>query len=139
MIRLNTDTLRYIAALEKTSGAQVKDCIVTEDEIIYIVSEEQLGQAIGTGGQHVNKIRNALGKQVRIVGFKENPVEFTKKLIAFVEPKSITLEETETEKHIIIESDYKSHGSIRGKRDKKLKILKELLKRHHNVDDVILR
>jgi len=139
MIKLNTDTLRYIAALEKASGAQVKDCIVTENEIIYIVSEEQLGLAIGKSGQHVNKIRNALGKQVRIVGFKKNPVEFTRKLISFVETKSIILEDTETEKHIIIESDHKFHGFIRGKGGKKLKILKDLLKRHHDVDDVILR
>ena len=139
MIKLNTETLGYIAALENISGTQVKDCIVTDTEIIYIVSKEQLGQAIGKKGYHVNKIKTALGKNVRIVGFSEEPLEFTKSLISFVEPKTITLEDNDTEKHIIIESDYKSHGSIRGKRGKKLKILKELLKRHHNVDDVILR
>jgi len=106
---------------------------------VYIVNNEQLGQAIGKNGMHATKIRTALGKHVQIIGFKENPVEFTKSFISSVEPKSISLEEKETEKHIIIEADYKSRGSIHGKRGKKLKILKELLKRHHNVDDVLIR
>ena len=139
MIKLNTDTLLYIAALEKESGTTVKDCIVTDTEIIYVVEEENLGQAIGKNGQHANKIRNALGKQVRIVGFNADPQRFTKNLIGFVEPKSITLEEIDTEKHIIVESDYKTHSSILGKHGKKLKIVKDLLKRHHNVDDVVLK
>ena len=93
MIKLNTDTLLYIAALEKTSGTRVKDCIVTDTEIIYIVDEENLGKAIGKNGQHANKIRNALGKQVRIIGFNADPQKFTRNLIGLVEPKSIILED----------------------------------------------
>jgi N utilization substance protein A len=125
--------------LEKTSGTRVKDCIVTDTEIIYIVDEENLGKKKKKNGQHANKIRNALGKQVRIIGFNADPQKFTRNLIGLVEPKSIILEETETEKHIIVESDYKTHSSIRGKHGKKLKIVRDLLKRHHNVDDVILK
>jgi|TARA_Y100000310_G_scaffold343982_1_gene454352 N utilization substance protein A len=139
MIKLDTETLGFIAALENASGAQVKDCMVTDTEIIYIVNEDKLGQAIGKNGIHVNKIKNALGKPVKIIGFNQDAVKFAKNLLGYVEPKSVILHENETEKHIIIESDYKTHSSILGKRGKKLKILKDLLKRHHNVDNVILR
>ena len=139
MIKLNTDTLRYIAALEKESGVQVKDCICSDEEIIYVVNEDKLGQAIGKKGAQVNKIRNALGKQIRIIGFNVDVKTFTKNLIGFAEPKTITLEENATEKNIIIEADHKTQSFIRGKKGKKLKILKDLLKRHHSVDDVIIK
>lgn len=139
MITLNTDTLRYITALQNASGVQVKDCIVADNEIIFIVDEESLGQAIGKGGQHANKIKLALGKQVRIIGYNSDPVKFTMNMLRPVEPKSIILDDNGTEKHIIIESDYKSHGLIRGKHDKKFKIYQDLLKRHHNVEGIILK
>jgi N utilization substance protein A len=103
------------------------------------VPEEKLGQAIGKQGAHSKKIGKALGKNVRIIGFNVDPVKFTRNLIYQAEPRSITLEKEDTEKHIIIEADYKTHCSIRGKKSKNLNILRKLLKRHHNVDEIILK
>jgi len=139
MIKLDTATLGYIAALENASRVQVKDCIVTDNEIVYIVPEEKLGQAIGKQGAHSKKIGKALGKNVRIIGFNLDPVKFVRNLIYQAEPRSIILEKEDTEKHIIIEADYKTHCSIRGKKSKNLNILRKLLKRHHNVDEIILK
>jgi N utilization substance protein A len=140
MIKLDKDTLLCIRALENISKVRAKDCIVTENEIIYIVAEDKVGQAVGKGGIHTKKIQIIHKKNVKIIGFSEEPVEFAKKIIGDrIEIKAITLETEATEKHIIVEADYKSHEAIRGKHSKKLKILKDLLKRHHNVADVILK
>lgn len=145
MIKLNTETLRYIAALENASGTEVKDCIVNEDTVIYVVNQGQLGKAVGKNGVRVKTIGAALGKKVRVVEFSDDPVKFVGNMLSTLTVKNIFLEEvtsketSEPKKCIVIEADFKTRGSILGKGGKKVQLLRDLLKRHHNIEDVVVK
>ncbi len=141
-IKLNTETLRYIAALENESKAVVKDCVVNGDTIVYVIEEGQIGAAIGKNGANVKKIRTNLGKKVHLVEFSKDPVKFTSNLIGKTQNtmiKNIYLEKNGKNKKIIIEADFKARGTILGKKGKNIQLIKDLLKRHYNIGDVIVK
>lgn len=138
MIKLDTNTLRHVAALEGRTGAEVKDCIVDyENSIIYVVKKGDIGKAIGAKGSNVRNLENILGKKIHIVEHSNNPLEFTKNMVGKENIHNILLEETG--KKIIIEASFASKGAIIGKNGKKVQILEELLKRHYNIEEVVLR
>ncbi len=142
-ITLDTDSLRYIAALEIVSKARVADCICEEDKITYVVQSGQIGAAIGKGGTNVKKLTKELGKKIHIVELDTDAVKFTHNLLGGAKARSIILKEVHdvgnTTKVIVIESDAKIRGIILGKGGKNIEMIKNLLKRHHSVDDIIVR
>lgn len=141
--KFDTESLRYIAALENTTGAEVKDCIVNDNTIFYVVREGHLGTAIGKGGLNVKRLSTKLGKKLHLVELHNDPVQFTKNLLAGVTVENITLKEDVKEdgrkRWIIIEADNKNRGTILGKGGKNIEMIKALLKRHHEIEDVIVR
>lgn len=143
-IKLDTETLRYMAALGKTTGAQVVDCIVDGTTIIYVVEQGQLGTAIGKGGVNVKRLSTQLGRKMHIIELHSDPVQFTGNLLGGEKNgrkcwKNIFLKEDGETKRIVIESDLKSRGTILGKGGKNIEMIKNLLKRHHGIEDVIVR
>ncbi len=137
--KLDTESLRYIAALENTTGVEVKDCIVNGNTIIYVVKQGQLGAAIGKGGANIRMLTTKLGKKLHLVELHEDPVQFATKLLEGVQLKGVTMKDDGTTRKITIECDQKTRGTIVGKGGKNIETIKALLKRHHNVDDVVVR
>ncbi|MFH1424821.1 MAG: NusA-like transcription termination signal-binding factor [archaeon] len=133
------DSLRYIAALESTTGVEVKDCIANEDTIMFVVKEGQLGKAIGKNGVNVKKLNAALGKRVQLIEFSTDPVKFVSNMLSTIAQKTVTKTEDSGLTSIQIEVDFKSRGAVLGKGGKKVQILKDLLKRHHNISEVIIK
>jgi len=135
-IKLDMDTLNNIAALEKVANVNVKDCIATEDTIYFVVEKGELGKAIGKKGINVNKLGEVFNKQIRIVEYSSEAVGFAKNFLQGKNYQTVSLGASGEQKSIIITADYKSRGAILGKKGRKVQILKDLLKRHHNVDSV---
>ena len=142
-ITLDTDSLRYIAALEKVSGARVVDCICEEDKITYVIQNGQLGAAIGKAGANVKKLTTALGKKIHLVELDGDPIRFAANLIGTVRVNEMSLKEIPAPeqpiKKIIIETNARNRGTIVGKGGKNIEMIKNLVKRHHGIDDVIVR
>lgn len=144
-LKLDTESLRYIAALQNTTGVEVKDCILNENSIIYVIKQGQLGAAIGKGGANVKKLSTQLGKKFHLVELSDDPVKFTLNMLGKITVRNIVLKEDAAEeggktvKKIIIEADAKNRGPILGKGGKNIEIIKDLLKRHHEIADVIVR
>lgn len=137
--KLDTESLRYIAALENSTGAVVKDCIVNGNTVIYVVQQGQLGLAIGKGGENIRRLTAKLGKKLHLVELHPDPVQFTTNLLGGVTVKSVNLKEDGETKKITIDADQKNRGTILGKAGKNIEMIKAMLKRHHNIDDVIVR
>ncbi len=75
-IKFNTDSMAYIALFESSTGAHVKDCLVEEHKLLFVVEEGHAGLAIGKNGTNVKKLQNATTKQIEILEFSKDPVKF---------------------------------------------------------------
>ena len=48
-VRLSAESIRYLTLFESITGASIKDCIVQDDKIIFVVKKGDMGIAIGKG------------------------------------------------------------------------------------------
>lgn len=139
-LKLNTDSIRYIALFESTTGAHVMDCIADDDNgrIIYLVKNGDMGMAIGKGGEHINKLKKSIGKHVEIFEYCDDVETFIRNLSqpASINGMKIVMRNGKKAASISVPDADKS--SFIGKNGKDIERMKTLLQRHYNINDVII-
>ncbi len=135
----DTDTIRLIAFFENMMHVNVKDCIVdSENSIIHLVVEEgMIGMAIGKNGNSVKHAEKVIGKTIKLYEFSSNVVEFVKNMIPQTTAVKIRNEDGEITVDVHVEK--KNRPIVIGRGGRNLKLYKELLKRNHKVDDLIIK
>uniref|UniRef100_A0A7C3UJM6 Probable transcription termination protein NusA n=1 Tax=Geoglobus ahangari TaxID=113653 RepID=A0A7C3UJM6_9EURY len=137
-VKLSTESIRYIALFESLTGAIVKDCLIYDDRVVFLVRKGDMGLAIGKGGINVEKAREIIGKKVEIFEHSDNPAEFIENVFR---PIKVTVKIVERGDkkiaYVYASSQYK--GLIIGKGGKNINKVKELVRRHHDIEDVIVK
>src|SRR3989344_3685478 len=80
-MKFTQDSINLINLFEKITRARVKDCIIEDKKLIFIVNDQDLSKAIGKDGLNVKKIKNLTKKDIQIIGFSEDIVKFVSNLI----------------------------------------------------------
>ena len=62
MREFDIETIGAIVVFENTTGTEVRDCIITEDAIYFLVNEGKVGVAIGKGGQVIKNAEKKFRK-----------------------------------------------------------------------------
>lgn len=138
-IKLSTEELRYIAMFEQTTGAEVRDCIVDEDRIIYVVEAGNMGAAIGKNGEHINKVKENVDKHVELVEYSEDPSEFIKNAFGPVAVSSVNIVNKDDKQYAYVQVSNNSKGLAIGSNGKNIDKVKMIANRHHNIDSVIIQ
>ncbi|WP_370574136.1 NusA-like transcription termination signal-binding factor [Methanomethylovorans sp.] len=138
-IRLSTEGIRYIALFESLTGATVKDCIVEEDRIIYVVKAGYMGAAIGRNGDHINRIKKTVDKHIELVEYSDDPVIFIKNAFGPVTVKSVNITTRNDKRLAYVDVSNKEKGLAIGREGKNIEKVKMVAQRHHDIDDVILQ
>ncbi len=137
MPTLSNDELQMIALLERQTGARANDVVLTEDSIVFVVQQGDLGRAIGKGGANIVKLRARFGgKQVDVFEYSDDVAQFLKNLFYPVEVKSVELVESGGRKTVQVAVDAKNKGLAIGKAGAKIRKARFLAKRYFGVDDV---
>ncbi|MFC2174913.1 NusA-like transcription termination signal-binding factor [archaeon] len=131
-MKLGMDELQYISIIEKITRAKVKDCVLTEGELVVVVGEGEMGLAIGRNGENAEKVREAVGKKVSFIEFSPDQEKFIKKLFAPAVIESVEVD-GETVKLKARESQ-----RVIGKGGKRKKRAETLLERHFGIKNVVI-
>jgi N utilization substance protein A len=138
-IKFTSTEMRYIALFESISGASAKDCIVDEEQgrVIFVVTEGQIGVAIGRGGRNIHTLERMTGKKHEIIEYSEDPVQFIKNALkpAFVKEVRIT-ERTDGKTMAVVAVNPKDKGVAIGKNGKNAERLRFLAKRYFQIENV---
>ena len=138
-IQLSTEGIRYIALFESTTGAGIKDCIVEDDRIIYVVKTGEMGAAIGKNGDHINRVKRSVDKHVELVEYSNDPEKFINNVIGSASVKSVDLVSKQDKQLAYVEVSDNDKGLAIGREGKNIEKVKILMKRHHDIDDVIIQ
>jgi len=140
-VKLSTDGIRYIALFESLTGARAKDCFEDSENnrLIFVVKSGDMGLAIGKGGDHINRVKKAIGKHVEIIEHSDDPVEFVKNAFHPVSLKNASLVVKDDKRIAYVEVHSKEKGLAIGRDGKNIEKVKKLSARHHNIDDVIIQ
>lgn len=135
-ITLTGDTLRHISLFERITKTRVKDCMETEDKLVFVVEHGQGRRAVGKNGQHVIRLKNISGKDIQVIEYSDDPETFVKNVFHTYQVQSVTLEMRGTIVHATVKVDPKSKGKAIGKNGKNLRVAREMVSRHHNIQSI---
>lgn len=137
-LTLDTDTIRLITLFENITHAPVKDCLVDEENntVYFIVDEGKIGIAIGKNGNSVKYAEKIIGKTIKLFEFSSDVMTFVKKIIP--QAVAIKLRNDDGKTTVEVNIDRKSRPIVIGRGGRNLKIYRELFKRNHGIDDLVV-
>jgi len=131
-IKYNIDLMKYMQLFENLTRAKLKDCIANE-QLIFIVEENEIGKAIGKGGSNVRRLEGLLNKKIKIAEFNQDVKQFIRNFVMPLQVKDINEEDNII---TITGPDTKTKGLLIGRDSKNLNNLKDIVKRYFDVEDI---
>ena len=124
--------MKLIMLFESMTGAKVKDCISNE-KLIFIIQENEMGKAIGKNGVNVKRMENKLRKKIKLVEFTNNIAGFVKNMIYPVEAKDILFDKGIVTIH---GKDASAKAILIGRERQKIEHLSDIVKRYFDVKEI---
>lgn len=134
MVELSHDDIKCIAEFESITGASVKDCLIAENAVAFIVAHGDLGRAIGKKGANITRVRQAFARQVLVFEDSDDLGQFIRNLFGNIPVKSINVHEKMESKIAFVSVDEKDRGSAIGRDGERIKLGRALLQRRFGCD-----
>lgn len=135
-ITLSNETVQYISLATKQTGAGIRDCVVEDDRVIFVVEKGQLGIAIGSKAKNLEKLRGLFKKTVKFIEFDADKTRFIQNLCKPYEVTKVTLEGDSTSSVAKIEVNPRDKSKLIGKGGRNINMIRKLAQRHHPIKDV---
>ena len=131
-IKYDSELMKLMTFFESATGAKVKDCI-TQDKLIFVVEENQMGKAIGKNGMNIKRLENKLKKKIKLVEFSNDILQFIRNFIYPIEPLNLKNEEGVV---TILGKDTNSRAMLIGREHQNLLNLTDIVKRYFDVKEI---
>ena len=117
-ITYNAELLKIMALFENITRTILKDCFIDNNSLLtFVVSDIEIGRAIGKNASNVKRLEALLKRKIKIVAFNPSPVQFVKNLIY-----PITVEVEQTGKTIMVKGqDMKTKAHLIGRNQSNIK------------------
>ncbi len=136
-LSFDTESIRLMTLFENIMHVNVKDCIV-DDSVVYLVIEEgMIGLAIGKNGRSVKHAEKVTGKTIKLFEYSDNLVEFVKKVVPYTTGVKVRNENGKVIVNVHVRRN--NRPMVIGRGGRNLELYKKLLKRNHEVDDLVIR
>ncbi len=135
-IVLTEETLGYIRLFVAITNTNVKDCMDTEDKLVFVVEKGQGNTAVGKKGEHVIKLKDKTGKNIQVVEYSDEPEQFVKNVFHIYNPQKVEIEQRGNITHATVTVDPKLKGRAIGKAGKNLRIARDIVNRHHEIQSI---
>ncbi|MEA2037141.1 MAG: NusA-like transcription termination signal-binding factor [Nanoarchaeota archaeon] len=132
-IKYDLTIMNYMKIFENLTRADLKDCIPSEELLIFVVQENEIGKAIGKNGSNVKRLEGLLKKKLKIVEFNPDINQFIRNFVMPLQVKDVSEENGIIQ---IAGPDTKTKGLLIGRDRKNLESLKEILKRYFSFEEV---
>ena len=132
-IKFDAATISYISLFERVTKASVKDCIMADSLIIFIVDENELGKALGKHAANVHALEANLKKKVKVIEYSSDLVKFIEHIIYPIKAQEITEEGGIV---TIVPSDSRSRGYLIGRNAQILRQNESIVKRYFEISEI---
>ncbi len=133
MREFDTETLYMFRVFEDITGAQVRDCIIENGSVVFVVEEGKMGLAIGKNGMKIKMAEKLLKKSIKVFEYSEDVEKFVRNLI----PQSKKIEIKDDK--IIVWVDPKKKGSVIGKGGQNINLIRKIIERNTKFNNLEVR
>ncbi len=137
-MRLTSNEIFYLNALNRVSGVNARDCVVDENVISFLVRKEAMGKAIGKNAATIKKLSKQLRKNIEIFEYCDDVESFIKKALYNIKIDEINLVERNGKKQAILMLDPENKRKLLNSLPR-IKRIKTLSKRDYKIEDVRTR
>jgi len=137
-MRLTSEDIFYLNALNSASGANGRDCVVQGNVIAFLVKKDELGRAIGKNAEAVKKLRATLKKNVEIFEHCDDAKEFIKSALYDANVKAVEIVEKQGKKQALVSVDPENKRKLLNSLPR-IKRIKALLERNYKIEDIKIR
>ncbi len=130
----DTGTMQVMVHFEQLTHARLKDCIIGEQQVFFVVEPGDIGKAIGPKGAHVRRLEAALKKKVKMVEFAPELVSFIKNLVYPIDVKQVR--EQDDGIVIILPPDLKARGLLIGRNAQTLRAYEAVVQRFFPIKEL---
>jgi transcription termination/antitermination protein NusA len=135
-IAFDNETIGYIRLFEERTGARVRDCLETEDKLVFLVHPGDIHKAVGPGGVLVDRLKGMLKKEIQVVEFSDDPETLAKNIFYWYSPKRVDFAPKGKGRHVTVTVDPAWKARAIGKAGKNLKVARAILLRHSDIVSV---
>ncbi|EMA19983.1 MULTISPECIES: NusA-like transcription termination signal-binding factor [Haloarcula] len=138
-VELSDEARRLVALFEDEAAVTVRDCIVDEDhdQVVYLVKRGEMADAIGPGGQTVERVEERLGREVKLVEAAETAEDFVANALAPAAVYNVTVSEND-DTVAYVEVAQEDRGAAIGREGRNIDAARQLAKRHFEIDGIEL-
>ena len=137
-ITLSNETVLLINLAARITKAAIKDCIVEDDRIIYVVESGQLGLAIGRKAENLEKLRTKTKKHIKFVEYNSDLKTFIKNLCKPYSIDDVAIEGRDND-IVRIQAKSRDKSKLIGKGGRNIAMIRTIAQRHHHVKDVQIK
>jgi N utilization substance protein A len=127
-------TMQVIAHFEQMTRARIKDCVMSEQQVVFIVEPGDIGRAIGPRGANIRRLEAALKKKIKIAEYSDELVSFIKNLVYPIDVKEI--KEQEDGVVILVPPDLKARGLLIGRNAQTLRAYEAVVQRFFPIKEL---
>lgn len=132
MVELSGDDLAMFSSFEKITHVMPSDYLSTETSIIFLVSRDSLGKAIGKQATNIDKLKIIFRKRVVVVADSDDPEAFLRNFFGNIEIFHIEIRDIMGEKAMLVTIDEKNRGIAIGRDGERIKAAKVFMKKKFN-------
>jgi len=123
--------INYINLFNSITKVMPKDCFFEDEKLVFIVKEGDLGRVIGKHGSTIKRLGGIIKKDIKLIEYSEDLIQFVKNLISPIEVQKLYKEGSTI---FIEELDNKIKGRIYGRDRKNLSYINDILKKYFNCE-----
>lgn len=135
-IAFDNETIGYIRLFEERTGARVRDCLETEEKLVFLVYPGEVHKAVGPGGVLVDRLKGMLKKEIQVVEYSDDTEALAKNIFYWYSPKRVDFAPKGKGRHATVTVDPAWKARAIGKAGKNLKVARAILLRHSDVVSV---
>jgi N utilization substance protein A len=132
-IKLTTDHIRIAGIFERLTKVHVRDCLMDDECIYFLIEPGRMGMAIGKNGNTIRNVGRALGKNVKIFEYADTPERMIRNLVPSL--KCMDFEENS----VAVSIPVSDRSTVIGKNGRNIKMIREFLKRHFKIETMRLK
>ncbi|MFH1327922.1 MAG: NusA-like transcription termination signal-binding factor [Candidatus Bathyarchaeota archaeon] len=140
-IKITADEMRYIALFESITGATTRDCLIESENnrLIFVTKEKEAGLAVGKNGSNVKVLKKMTGKNIQIIEYAADAVEFIKNAFSPAQVKEVRImEKLNGQKIAVVSVEQRDKGVAIGKSGEKAERVRNLAKRYFGISNIII-
>jgi NusA-like KH domain protein len=132
MVELTGDDLSMFSNFESITHVMPSDYLNGETSIIFLVTADSLGKAIGKKAANIERLKVIFRKRVIIVADSDDPEIFLRNFFGNIQIYGTEIRDVMGEKYILLMIDEKDRGIAIGRDGERIKAAKVFLKKKFN-------